>query len=48
MMLYLHPNNSVDEEDENDEKCNPGQSLEWLDEGPEQSSYTLSFRQELD
>ena len=45
---HLHSNNSIDEEYEYDEEGDPGQSLEGLDEGPEQGPDPLALRQQLD
>ena len=43
----LHPDHAVDEEDERDQDGDPGQSLEWLEEGPEQSSDSFIFVEKL-
>ena len=40
---HLHSNDTVDEKDETDKDCDPGQGLERFDEGPEQGSNTLSL-----
>ena len=40
---YLHPDHPIDEEDESDEKGDPGQSLKWLEEGPQQSPDAFIF-----
>ena len=39
----LHPHHAVDEEDEGDEDGDPGQGLERLEEGPEESSDSFIF-----
>ena len=39
----LHPDHAVDEEDKGDEDGDPGQGLEGLEEGPEESSDALIF-----
>ena len=44
----LHPHHAVDEEDEGDEDGDPGQGLEGLEEGPEESSDSFIFVQQLD
>ena len=43
----LHADNAIDEEYENDEQCDPGQGLEWLEEGPEQSADALALAEQL-
>ena len=48
MATYLHPDDSVDEEDEADEDCDPWQGLEGFDEGPEKGSNTLALAEQLD
>ena len=45
---HLHPDDAVDEEDEGDEQADPGQGLEGLEEGPEESSDPFIFVQQLD
>ena len=44
----LHSHHAVDEEYECDEDGDPGQGLEGLEEGPEESSDSLVFVEELD
>ena len=44
----LHSHHAVDEEYECDEDGDPGQGLERLEEGPEESSDSLVFVEELD
>ena len=44
---HLHPDDAVDEEDERDQDGDPGKSLEWLEEGPEQSSDSFIFVKKL-
>ena len=44
----LHPDHAVDEEDKGDEDGDPGQGLEGLEEGPEESSDSFIFVQQLD
>ena len=44
----LHPDHAVDEEDKGDEDGDPGQGLEGLEEGPEQSSDAFILVEQLD
>ena len=44
----LHSDHSVDEEYEDDEDGNPGEGLEGLDEGPEESADALPLGEQLD
>ena len=44
----LHAHDSVDEEDQGDEDGDPGQGLEGLEEGPEQSSDAFILVEQLD
>ena len=44
----LHSDDSVDEEDESDENCDPWKSLERFDESPEESPDAFAFAEELD
>ena len=48
LFIYLHADDSVDEEDEGDEDGDPGQRLEGLDEGPEEGADALALAQQLD
>lgn len=43
----LHPHDAVDEEDEGDQDGDPGKSLEWLEESPEQGSDSFIFVKKL-
>ncbi len=45
---HLHAHDSVDEENEPDEDCDPGEGLEGLDKGPEQRPDALALAQQLD
>ena len=45
---HLHAHHAVDEEDEGDEKADPGEGLEGLEKGPEEGPDALVFVEQFD
>jgi hypothetical protein len=47
-MFYLHPDDSVDEEEHGDEQDDVGQSLEGLDKRPQENPDGVALTEKLD
>jgi len=46
-IIYLHSNNSVDEEHQRDEQHDVGKRFKWFDKGPQQVTNRFTLAQQL-